>query len=133
MRKYRVTDHAIAAAKHRFDKTFGVQDLAHTSKESLLLFTTDTGEQYRWCQSKGHDVVCVIKGRNIVTVVTLAMAFSDCPKAVFLALLENNCLVTALALRAKGEMKYLPRSIERKYCYRRRRAEILWNTFHWMK
>lgn len=133
MRKYRVTEHAVRAAKQRFDRSFGVQDLAHTSDQSILMFTTDTGEQYRWCTSKGKQVVCVIKGRNILTVVTLDMAFADCPKAVFLALLENDSLITALALRARGEMRVLPRSIERKYRYRRRRADILWNTFHWIK
>ena len=108
MRRYRVQDHAIAQARHRFGQPFGIQDLAATSGTSILLFTTDKGEQYRWYKSKGCDLVCVLKGRNIVTVVTLAMAFSDCPKAVFLALMEHQHLVVALALRAKGRCAICP-------------------------
>ncbi|MBD3262642.1 MAG: hypothetical protein GF334_13395 [Candidatus Altiarchaeales archaeon] len=129
MPRYRPTNHAIRQARKRIDKSFGVKELAHTGDQSILLFTSNKGEQYRLLS--GTRAVCVTKGRTILTVVTLGMAFSDCPYGTFLALLENDRLVDALALRAKGEMRELPRAIEKKYKYHRRKAAILWNVFRW--
>lgn len=129
MPKYKPTNHAIRQARRRIDRSFGVKELAHTGDQSILLFTSHKGEQYRLL--RGTQTVCVTKGRNILTVVTLGMAFADCPYGTFLALLENNCLIQALALRAKGEMRELPRAIEKKYKYHRRKAAVIWNVFRW--
>lgn len=131
MTQYRITNHALRQARIRFDRSLGVCQLAHTNDESILLFTSPKGEQYRWLRRE--NVVCVIKGRNIITVVTLEMAFADCPLGTFLALMENNAMVDALALRAKGEMRTLPRPLERQYKYPRRKANTVWNVFRWVR
>jgi hypothetical protein len=88
----------------------------------------------------GRLAVAVVKDQTIggrrerclVTIVTIGQAFANCPKAVFLALLEVGELLTAMQLRRRWTIGRAPAAIGEGVSatsFPAKRADAVWQAF----
>lgn len=135
----KIADHTLRRLWSRCGIAADKKELVSLCQKAEKLYSAPNGDYWLICQSVPAKItdkafaVVVAKGREIVTAVTLRMAYSNCQKAVFSVLLHRGELAIALALRADPNLPPPRGTDDRTYKYSRKRAELIWNAFSWIK
>ena len=141
MRKRRTGGTDLQGTRHVLDqleKRCGLplyqHELATLEQTSERLYGTPNGIA-RLVVKDRKPAVLMIKDRKAITAITLDMAFANCPKAVFYALVARGELHVAVALRiryVKGSLPPAAALHDSQYNYSRRATNVLWKAFSWV-
>lgn len=132
--RLQATRHVIEQLRDRCGVEVHKHELHTLEQTSEYLYGTPNGIA-RLVSIRGRPAVLILQGRTAVTAITLEMAFSDCPEAVFFSLVARGEVDLAIKLRIKKLRKQLPRPSdlsERHYKYSRGKARIVWSVFRWV-
>lgn len=125
-----VTDHALLQLGKRYNIALSRKEFsAALAKSARTLYTFSGGTVLTFMI--GGVRVYAVKSREdrIVTVLSQAQAFSDCPRAVFMLLITQGELSKAFLLRSLYRRGALPKPKDAQSAKYNRACDYVWNAF----
>ena len=127
----KVSNHALS----QLEKRCGISLTQTTVRRELCnaerLYIGSNGAAWLFKVDKLFGVVIERDG-DLVTAISLGMAYANCRRAVFYSLICRGELTTALVLRGSDKLPHARGVDDHTYKYSRAAANSVWLAFHWI-
>jgi len=127
----RITAHALAQLGKRCGIDLTQQEARSEIRNAERLYVGSNGTCWLFKVDKKLGVF-VEKDSDLVTAISLTMAFANCRRAVFYALICRGEIAAALVLRGNSSLPPARGTDDATYKYARTSANAVWLAFHWV-
>lgn len=127
---HKISNHALSQLEKRCGIVLTQAKVRYEIQNAERLYVGSNGTAWLFKVGKNFGVFIEREG-DIVTAISLGMAYSNCHRAVFYSLIHRGELTAALMLRGSTRLPTARGTDDATYKYARAPANAVWLAFHW--
>jgi hypothetical protein len=126
----KISPHALSQLEKRCGIILSQTEVRYEIQNAERLYVGSNGTAWLFKVGNYFGVFIEREG-DIVTAISLGMAYANCRRAVFYSLVYRGELTAALMLRGSSKLPSARGTDDATYKYARAPANAVWAAFHW--